>query len=290
MNKFFEGWYFKIEGETQTIAFIVAANTKASGKIAASLQIITKENAYVIPYPSYQLSYTKNPLEITLGKNKFSLSGIHIDVKSKDINMNGYLKFSEVTPPRYNIMGPFSAIPFMECRHSVFSLWHTVSGEITLNGEKIKMDGTGYIEGDRGESFPREYLWTHCNYEENSIMLSVAEIPMLGRSFTGIIGFVYLKGKEYRIATYLGAKVVKMGNNFVEIKQGRFKLTAKLMKENSHKLNAPVGGCMSRLIKESVACEAEYSFSVSDKQILDFTTSNASFEYEYKKKIKNIKE
>ena len=152
------------------------------------------------------------------------------------------------------------------------------------------MDGTGYIEGDRGESFPREYLWTHCNYEENSIMLSVAEIPMLGRSFTGIIGFVYLKGKEYRIATYLGAKVVKMGNNFVEIKQGRFKLTAKLMKENSHKLNAPVGGCMSRLIKESVACEAEYSFSVSDKQILDFTTSNASFEYEYKKKIKNIKE
>ena len=57
-------------------------------------------------------------------------------------------------------------------------------------------------------------------------MLSVEDIPFLGIHFTGI---VLLNGKEYRIATYLGAKVKYIGKNSVTVQQGDFHLTAKLL-------------------------------------------------------------
>lgn len=51
-------------------------------------------------------------------------------------------------------------------------------------------------------------------------MLSVADIPIAGIRFTGIIGVVLWQGKDYRIATYLGARVVKIENKMVRVKQG----------------------------------------------------------------------
>ena len=41
-------------------------------------------------------------------------------------------------------------------------------------------------------------------------MLSIAEIPLGGFHFTGVIGIVLLHEREYRLATYLGAKAVKI--------------------------------------------------------------------------------
>ena len=37
-------------------------------------------------------------------------------------------------------MGPFVLVPFMECRHSVFSMYHSVNGKLLLNGKKYKFD------------------------------------------------------------------------------------------------------------------------------------------------------
>lgn len=48
-------------------------------------------------------------------------------------------------------------------------------------------------------------------------MLSVADIPVMGLRFTGIIGVVLWRGKEYRLATYLGAKVVEHRDRKVRI-------------------------------------------------------------------------
>lgn len=43
---------------------------------------------------------------------------------------------------------------------------------------------------------------------------------MAGIHFTGIIGVVLWKGKEYRIATYLGARAVQIQDKTVRVKQG----------------------------------------------------------------------
>ena len=112
-------------------------------------------------------------------------------------------------------------------------------------------------------------------------MLSVADIPIAVIHFTGIIGVVLWKGREYRIATYLGARVSKMENGMVRIVQGNLELEACLFKQTGCPLKAPTGGDMIRVIHESAACRASYRFRKKTKTLFAFETELASFEYEY---------
>lgn len=89
-----------------------------------------------------------------------------------------------------------------------------------MPGQLCFRNAWGYWEGDSGRSFPKEYIWTQCFFPGGALMLSVADIPIAGIRFTGIIGVVLWQGKEYRIATYLGARVVKIENKMVRVKQG----------------------------------------------------------------------
>ncbi|MCA5964668.1 hypothetical protein LC724_36470 [Blautia sp. RD014234] len=65
---------------------------------------------------------------------------------------------------------------------------HSLRGGLTVNGRKISMTGgRGYIETDKGRSFPKSYLWTQCGYgERSSVMLSVADIPFWAFIFRGV--------------------------------------------------------------------------------------------------------
>lgn len=114
-------------------------------------------------------------------------------------------------------------------------------------------------------------------------MLAVADIPMFGIHFTGIIGVVLWDGKEYRIATYLGAKAAEIKNRTVKVIQRGLKLEAQLLEGTGYKLQAPVNGSMVRHIRESVTCHAQYKFMKSGRTLFDFETKAASFEYEYGK-------
>lgn len=111
-------------------------------------------------------------------------------------------------------------------------------------------------------------------------MLSVADIPLFGFHFVGIIGVILLDNREYRIATYLGARPVYIGKNTIRIKQGKYTLLVKLMEQNSQPLHAPEHGRMNRTIHESAACKAYYRFSYKGKTLCEFTSDRASFEYE----------
>lgn len=114
-------------------------------------------------------------------------------------------------------------------------------------------------------------------------MLSIADIPLLEFRFTGIICVVLLDGKEYRIATYLGARVRHIGDNKVIVCQGDYELTAKLIKKNAQPLYAPTNGTMDRVIHESASCLAYYKFSCKGKLLCEFTSDRASFEFEENK-------
>ena len=112
-------------------------------------------------------------------------------------------------------------------------------------------------------------------------MLSVADIPMAGIRFTGVIGVVLWQGKEYRIATYLGARVVKIQNKMDRVTQGRQVLEARLLKASGHPLKAPAKGDMVRTIHESASCRAFYRFGKGGCTLFAFETDRASFEFEY---------
>lgn len=280
MFHYFYGWYLKCQSDTQTLALIPAVHS-AGNKRTCSIQVITDEDAWTVTYTGDFFRRTKG--NIIIGKNRFGKKGIFLAIRTPELTVRGKLDFGPLFPLKYDIMGPFALAPFMECRHSVWSMRHPVRGAVDINGQKYFFQNAwGYWEGDRGRSFPKEYIWTQCCFRGGAVMLSVADIPMAGIHFTGIIGFVLWRGKEYRIATYLGARAVKIEDKAVRVKQGNLELDVRLLEESKRPLKAPVKGDMVRTIHESASCRAFYRFRKKGCTLFAFETDRASFEFEYK--------
>ncbi len=285
MRRYFEGWYFKQQSLHGTVAFIPAIHTDGRGNRSAAIQIVTEDASFCTDVPWEAFHANRRKMHITVGECRFCAEGIKLDIRADGLTVKGSIAFGPLFPIRYDIMGPFRYAPFMECIHSVFSMAHRVDGRITVNDkEYVFLNDLGYIEGDRGSSFPKQYMWTqHTWLEESfcSLMLSVADIPFLGMRFTGVIGIVLLKGKEYRIATYLGARVVHIGDGEVMVRQGEYTLLAKRLDGSSMLLRAPVLGSMTRLIREAPSCRAHYRFVKNGEILLDKIADHAGFESEY---------
>lgn len=279
MKDFFYGWYLKCQSDTQTLAVIPAVH-QTGRKRTCSIQIITDNDAWTVAFP-FDV-FCKDGKNIYIGENRFGERGIRMSVHTPELTVKGKLDFGPLSPLKYDIMGPFALVPFMECRHIVWSMWHSVCGTIRINEKAyFFQNAKGYWEGDRGRSFPKKYVWTQCCFPDGSLMLSVADIPIVGIHFTGIIGVVLWQGKEYRLATYLGAKVVKLKNRRIRIVQGDMELEAWLLEDNGCPLKAPAKGDMIRTIHESAACLSFYQFRKGGHIIFAFETDKASFEYEY---------
>ena len=275
----FYGWYLKCQSDTQTLAVIPAVHN-AGGKRSCSIQIIMDHEAWTVAFAADSFRRTRR--NIFIGENRFGEKGIKLAIHTSQLAIKGKLNFGSLCPLKYDIMGPFALVPFMECRHSVWSMRHSVRGNVYINGEKCSFHNAwGYWEGDRGRSFPKKYIWTQCCFTGGALMLSVADIPIAGIHFTGVIGAILWQGKEYRIATYLGARVVQIHNNMVRVIQGNLKLDAQLLEASECPLKAPAKGDMVRTIHESASCRAFYRFCKKDRTLFEFETDRASFEFEY---------
>lgn len=279
MGKVFGGWYYRIQSDNDTLA-IIPAYHKNKSKQFCSIQIITKDKSWNVSFSYNELIQEKQQMKI--GSNAFGETELHLDIKSKNLNAVGNLNFGPLTPIKYDIMGPFRYVPFMECRHIIKSMKHTVNGNLRLNQKTYNFQNAlGYIEGDRGRSFPNHYAWSQCFFPQGSLILSVADIPFCLFRFTGVIAVVMWQGREYRLATYLGAKVTHIKSGELIIKQGNWTLSAKLLEQSGKPLFAPVDGDMVRTIHEHVVCRAAYKFQINDKTVFEFETEQAAFEYEY---------
>lgn len=278
LNSFY-GWYMKCQSDSQMLAFIPAVHQTGRNR-TASIQLITDNGSWTIPY--YADDFSRHGKNITIEKNTFGKNGISLAICTPDLKAYGNLHFSALCPLKYDIMGPFALVPFMECRHSVISMKHNICGTVNINDQEYAFDnGTGYWEGDRGRSFPEEYAWTQCCFPGGSLMLSVADIPFAGFSFTGIIGSVLWKGHEYRLATYLGARLTQLHDGVIKVVQGKLELEVNLLESAGHPLKAPSNGDMIRTIHENLSCRASYCLKENGRVIFSFDTDQASFEYEY---------
>lgn len=282
-KSYFEGWYFKHQMDNNTIAFIPGINIDSYGNKSAFIQVITNNTSYKIIYSYKEVSIDRNNFKIKIGNSTFSDKGINIDIKDKDISISGRIIYGEFTPLKSDIMGFFKHFPFMECNHGVLSLYHKTKGSININGETINLEqGIGYIEKDWGSSFPKTYLWNHCNYFKNevcSIMVSIADIPFLGFNFKGCIAVVYYRGKEYRLATYNGVKILEYSKEKIEIQRRDYRLVINVKSELGQELLAPRTGEMTRTIYENPSCEAEYIFYCKEKEVFKLKSHMASFEF-----------
>lgn len=280
MGNHFRGWYFKCQSPTQTLALIPAAHTH-QGKRSCSIQIVEEGTHWNIPLSGKGNIRWDQPLA-ALENNYFSPRGIQLDLQSTQCRVVGELHFGPPAPLPWDIMGPFRFVPFLECRHRVFSMRHPVTGQLRINEQLYHFDhDLGYIEGDQGRSFPRHYIWTQCLFPEGSLMLSAAHIPLGPFSFPGVIAALSVSGKTTLLATYHGARLLSVQNGKISIQQNGLLLTAELLSDHGRTLQAPQKGAMSRTIRENLSCHARYQLFNAGHLIWELESHRASFEYEY---------
>ena len=281
-KSYFEGWYLKHQTSNgRLLALIPAFHIDGEGRRSASLQVIADKQSWWLEYPAETFQAAEEVFRVRLGENLFDSEGIRLAVEREGLSLHGTLYYGPFTPLASDIMGPFRFLGGMECAHGVLSMEHEVEGRVTLNGETLRFaSGTGYAETDRGRSFPDTYLWSQCWWREGAaVMLAVASVPMPVGEFTGCICAVVHEGREYRLATYQGARVVRWDASGAEVCQGPYRLVAEVLEARAQPLRAPAGGEMNRTVRESLRASVRYRFWVWEQMLFDHTDDCASFEY-----------
>ena len=278
-RRYFEGWYFKhvSAANDQVYSFIPGISLSKEMK-HAFIQVINglTGEVFYFEYPVNAFSASKRDLHIEIGDSSFSYDGIHVNLQDQNHNIRGEIHYSgmdlypsKITNP--GIMGWYSFVPFMECKHGVVSMNHRTDGNIIVNGSNIDFaKGKGYIEKDWGKSFPESWIWLHCNTfdsSESSFTFSVAKIPWLGSYFIGFISYLKVNGSLYNLSTWSGAKIESLNydnkNLEIIIRSKEYQLEISAVNSGGGVLLAPVKGNMSRRIKETV--DASISLLLQDK-------------------------
>ena len=276
---YFEGWYFKHQGKEGALALIPAIHIDRQGKRSSSLQVITQDRSWWLEYPYAEFCASKKQLQVQIGQSRFCTQGIRLDVDRDGLSLRGNLHYGPILSLRSDIMGPFRFLK-MECSHGVLSMRHPLEGTLSLNGQTMDFSGgVGYLETDRGRSFPSSYLWTQCVWEQGSLMLSIAAIPLPVGHFTGCICAIVLGGREYRLATYLGARVRTWSGSGAVVQQGKYRLTVECLRPQGQPLRAPVQGDMERVIRENLCTKVRYRLWHGEDLLFDHQDAHGSFEY-----------
>jgi tocopherol cyclase len=293
-RRYFEGWYFKVVSpdERHALAFIPGISMGASGERHAFVQVMDGV-ACQAAYHRFEASSFRpsaRRFEVFVGENYFSAEKICLALPG----ISGEIRFKNTVPwPKMlgapGIMGWYSFVPFMECKHGVVSLHHGLEGELSL-GETapraIRFEqGKGYIEKDWGRSFPRAYVWMQSNHfdrsERASLMASVAHIPWLGSYFVGFICGFWLEGRLFKFATYTGARqFLKIEGEQVHLifKGPKTELRIRAAQAPGTALVSPLSGEMRGKIQESLQAALQVELLEGGRRIFEGTGRNAGLE------------
>lgn len=288
---YFEGWYFKHQSDTLTLALIPGISIEKNGMKKAFIQIITDSTSHFVEYDINEFKFKRDSVKIKIGKNYFSKKGIHLDIDSPSISIKGDLRYGSFTPLSKNIMGPFARLGRMECSHGILSMFHNVLGSITINNKTFCFQpGIGYAEKDWGYSFPKQYTWSqstlstslangHSRSDVLSVMAAAAQIPIGPFHFKGCISAISYYGKEYLFASYHGARIKRADENGIELIQGRYYLKITRLSSNAKPLMAPSLGRMDCIIHEHASCKVKCELYEQNRLLFQFTSDQGGYEH-----------
>lgn len=290
---YFEGWYFKQVSKEHTFSVIpgVFRGKTEDDDIAFIQLIFGTAKSYFIRYPYNKFKCNPHQMKIWIGDSFFSMDMVILDIDQDDIRLEAELFFSRIVPLKTSIispsiMGPFSYLPGMQCNHGVLSLTHRVNGAINYGDEHIHFnDADGYIEKDWGEAFPKSWIWMQSNDDKTSLMCAIALIPYGVIHFTGLICVLLVDNKQYRFATYNGARVLSITKRddkmSVTIVRKGYRLCINAENKIFGKLKAPTKNGMNREIDESVSATYHILLFYKDKEVYSGRYENGGLEMLY---------
>jgi len=291
---YFEGWYFKHVSSDAGNAFAIIAGISLSEDPHSFIQYIdgnTGKTSY-FRYTPGDFMANRKIFEVRLGSSLFTGEAIVLDLDNGELRIIGEIRTINISPlPKKflnpGIMGWYSFVPAMECNHGVVSTGHTLKGRVTVNGQVSDYNnGKGYIEKDWGVSFPESWIWLQCNNfgkDNVSVMISIAKIPWRGNFFMGFISFISINGQTEILATYNGAKIMRLcrldsKRTEVLIKKDSLAISVVITKEGAGTLKAPLKGLMSSVIKESLNSGVLLELKDGEKILYSGTGVRAGYE------------
>lgn len=311
-RRYFEGWYFKqVSPDGRAWSFIPGVSLDAAGRRTAFVQAIDGGSGGTrwYPFPFESFRWDRRSLDIRVGDNRFSLSGIDLDLDGPDGRVRGELRYGPAArfpsrPWLPGVMGPYSFVPFMECNHGLVSLDHRVDGRVEVDGLEVSMDGgRGYIEKDWGSSMPAAWIWSQSNsFPEPGIsfMFSLADIPWMGGRFPGFLCAALLPsgytgtepasaqdpsvapGRVRVWASWNGSRIdrLEVGDRYIGVRISRRAETLELRMERGRGglLRAPAAGAMDRRIAESVDAVLSARLEDRGRRIFEGTARPAGLE------------
>lgn len=295
-EQYFEGWYIKMNDPDNDLSIALIPGIAHFSKKEAFIQYnIMFKGQYIsgkINFNREDFEAIGTPQTVTLPKFVFNEKGVKGSLADKGNKILFDFNFGLFTPIKEtiyspSIMGPFEYLK-MPCSHDVISMRHLVTGRVFINGEKVEVTkGTGYIEKDRGSTFPSKYVWAQGNdFSENkqaSLFLSVARIEKGSLDFIGTIAVFHDGNEEHRFATYLGTRVtVEVDNEnsryTVVLKNATKKLEVEVSLFNGMSLIAPMDNEMDYSIKETIKSSIRVKFSDQNQESVYLTTNNGAAE------------
>jgi tocopherol cyclase len=283
-KRYFEGWYLKhVSTDLGHVLSFIPGISLVKSDPHSFIQVLNgiSGESWYIRYPLDQSGFSKNNFLVKLGQSVFSSEFCELDIHEKDLKIQGRIDYNDqikyptslLSP---GIMGWYSFVPYMECKHAVVSVNHNLNGSVLMNGSLFDFTGgKGYIEKDWGVSFPSAWLWVQSNNFRNadtSLMLSVAKIPWMGSYFIGFISFLYHNDTFYLFNTYNKSRIVS--SNYDEdcidilIQNKKFSIEFIIKRKKNAELRAPKHGEMNRMIKESVDSECRVRLYDADRKII----------------------
>ena len=283
-RNYFEGWYFKhVSADKQQVWSFIPGISISSGGRHSFIQVLNGMTAesQVYEYAVEDFFASGKELNVQIDKSRFSKEGIRLELQNSSQKISGDLSYSHMeeypsSVSKPGIMGWYSFVPFMECKHGVVSMYHKLSGGLHINETFVDFkDGTGYIEKDWGTSFPESWVWLHCNTFDSShtsFTFSVAKIPWLGSYFIGFISYLKLEDRFINLSTWSNARIEKLSYSGkvlqVRLSNKKYRLEIEALNKQAGLLKAPELGSMTRIIKESVDATVELKLSDPSGNIL----------------------
>ena len=283
-RNYFEGWYFKhVSADKQQVWSFIPGISISSGGRHSFIQVLNGMTAesQVYEYAVEDFFASGKELNVQIDKSRFSKEGIRLELQNSSQKISGDLSYSHMeeypsSVSKPGIMGWYSFVPFMECKHGVVSMYHKLSGGLHINETFVDFkDGTGYIEKDWGTSFPESWVWLHCNTFDSShtsFTFSVAKIPWLGSYFIGFISYLKLEDRFINLSTWSNARIEKLSYSgkvlHVRLSNKKYRLEIEALNKQAGLLKAPELGSMTRIIKESVDATVELKLSDPSGNIL----------------------
>lgn len=295
-RRYFEGWYFKIvsPNEDHALAFIPGIALESDSGGQAFIQVMEGKacRSEFHTFDLSQFSAAKDAFELRIGNNFFSAEKMQLDLPG----WKGEIRFNNLVPwPKMlgapGIMGWYSFVPFMECKHGIVSMYHDLAGTLELQqpdqpNRTVSFDGgRGYLEKDWGVSFPRAYVWIHSNHFENtekaSLFASIAHIPWLGSYFIGFISGFWLGGRLFKFATYNGSKYrfsQEADQLTLVLKNSRHELRISASQAPGTPLRSPITGEMRGKIQESLLAKINLELYENGRRIYEGAGRNTGLE------------